>query len=80
MATSAERKKQRKRTPPPPTRTGVPILTIVRMVLVGGVSIVACLYALHRYYTVKRDPILVPVPAATEIPAPELEPLPAPSR
>ena len=49
MATSAERKKQRKRTPPPPTRTGVPILTIVRMVLVGGVSIVACLYALHRY-------------------------------
>lgn len=80
MATSAERRKQRKRTPPPPTRAGVPIFTLLRMLLVGGISILACLYALNRYYTVKRDPILVPVPAATEIPAPELEPLPAETR
>lgn len=80
MGTSAERRKQRKRTPPPPTRASIPFFTLLRMVLVGGVSILACIYALLRYYTVTRDPILVPVPAATEIPAPELEPLPAPSR
>jgi len=36
--------------------------------LLAGVGVVASVYGLWRYYAVPRPPMMVPVPAATEIP------------
>lgn len=42
------------------------------MFVLGSVAVIASVYAVVRYYTVPRPPMLVPVPAATEIPVPEV--------
>lgn len=66
---------------PPPRRWRMPVALLLRMFLLGSVSILAAGYAIYRYYTVPRAPMLVPAPPPTEIPAPDLdEPPPAPSR
>lgn len=70
-----------------PTSTRIPFSALFRMFAIGAVGVVASGYALYRYYFVPRPPMLVPAaassaagtsgapPAATELPAPELEPL-----
>lgn len=45
------------------------------MFVLGLVSIIAAMYALVRHVTREPDPMLVPVPPATELPAPELVPI-----
>jgi RsiW-degrading membrane proteinase PrsW (M82 family) len=52
----------------------VPVAVLVRMFLVGSIAVGASVWAIHRYYFVPRPSMLAPVPAATELPAPELEP------
>lgn len=68
---------RRKRTglPAPPTRPRIPFALLFRMFVIGGVAVIGSAYALWRHTHTTRPPILVPVPAATEIPAPELLPL-----
>ena len=43
------------------------------MFLVGSIAVVAAVYAIYRHYYVPRPSMLAPVPASTEIPAPDLE-------
>ncbi|AKU97278.1 hypothetical protein AKJ09_03942 [Labilithrix luteola] len=57
----------------------VPYGALFRMFLLGSVAVVAAIYAIWRHYTVPHVPMLVPVTAPTEIPAPDLDPAPAPS-
>lgn len=70
------RPKKRKRTPPPPTRPGLPFVALFRMFGIGAVSVIACVVALVRHYTLPPEPMLVPSPPATEVPAPDLELVP----
>lgn len=63
-----------------PASTSIPFAMLFRMFVIGAVAVVASAYAIYRYYTVPRPPMFVPVtpspsaaPAATELPAPELE-------
>lgn len=58
---------------PVPSRPKIPPMMVFRMFVLGAVSIVACVWAIWRHYTVPRSPMLVPVPTATEI---EIEPPP----
>lgn len=59
----------------------MPVTLLLRMFLLGAVSILAAAYAIYRHYTVPHAPMLVPAPTATEIPAPDFEePPPTPSR
>lgn len=58
-------------------RARVPVVTLLRMFLLGAVSVVASVYALVRHLTRDPAPMLVPAPAPTEIPAPELVPVEA---
>lgn len=61
-----------------PTSTRIPFSVLFRMFVIGAVAVVASSYALYRYYFVPRPPMVVPAPAApaaTELPAPELEPI-----
>lgn len=70
MATS----KKKKGPPPRVTRPRVPLGLLFRMFVIGAIAVGACAYAVYRYYFVPRGPMLVPRPAPTEIPAPELDP------
>ncbi|MCL2777050.1 MAG: hypothetical protein FWD73_03525 [Polyangiaceae bacterium] len=60
-------------TPEPPR---IPFAALFRMFVIGSVAIAAAAYAIWRHYTVPLAPMLGPAPSATEIPAPELEPVP----
>ena len=71
--------KKKRKVPPPPTNWKIPGTLVFRMFVLGSVAIGACCWGIYRYYFVPRMPMVVPAPAATEIPVPELEPLPAPS-
>lgn len=55
----------------------IPVLLLVRMFLVGSVAVAAACWGIWRYYFVPRTPLLVPAPSTTELPAPDLEPLPS---
>lgn len=59
------------------TRPRVPVLTLLRMFVLGAVSVIASIYALVRHLTREPEPMIVPAPPSTEIPAPELVPLEA---
>lgn len=50
---------------PTPQRLKVPVVLFVRVFLLGSVAVVACAYAIYRYYTVPYVPMLVPVPSAS---------------
>lgn len=54
--------------PPPakPARVRVPVAVLLRMFVLGGVAIVATIWAIWRHYTVPRMPMLEPVPSASE--------------
>jgi hypothetical protein len=70
--------KKRKLGPPPapPRRPRIPALLLVRMFVVGSVAIVAACWGIWRYYFVPRPRMIVPATPPTEMPAPEIEPLP----
>ena len=55
-------------------RPPIPAALVFRVFVIGAVSIVAASYAIYRHYYVPRPSMLVPVPSATELPAPEIEP------
>lgn len=55
-------------------RPRMPISLFVRIFIVGSVAVGACVYAIWRHVAVPRPPMLVPVPAETTLPAPELTP------
>ena len=57
----------------------MPFAVLARMFLIGSMSIAAAGYAIYRHYYVARPSMLMPVPSATELPAPELLPTAAPS-
>jgi hypothetical protein len=58
-----------------PLKRPLPTIPLpVRMFLLAIIAVVASVYALVRYYTRLRPPMLVPVDTS-EIPAPELEPI-----
>ena len=64
-----------KKSPPgPPTKPRIPFALLFRMFAIGMVAVIAAAYGIYRYYTVPRASMLVPVPSATELPAPELVP------
>ena len=67
-------KKKRKGPPPKPERPRIPTALLLRMFVLGSVAVVAAVWAIHRYYTVPRRPMRVPVESPTEMPAPELVP------
>lgn len=67
-------KKKRKGPPPKPEQPRIPTALLFRMFVLGSVAVVAAVWALYRYYTVPRRPMLVPVESPTEMPAPELVP------
>jgi len=51
----------------------------VRVLLLASISVVACVYALVRYYTHPALPMFVPAPPsadAGELPAPDIEVVP----
>ena len=61
---------------PQPQRIRYPVAVLLRMFLLGSVAIVASCWALWRYYTVPKMPMVVPAspaPSASEI---EIEPPP----
>jgi hypothetical protein len=67
-------KKKRKvtdehRARPQPQRIRVPVAALMRMFVIGSISVVAAVYALWRHYTVPHMPMLVPVPPASSAPA-----------
>jgi hypothetical protein len=74
-------KKKRKVTegpvvPPRPERLKIPFATLLRSFLIGSVAVIACIWAIWRYYYVPRTPMIVPAtpaPSASEI---EIEPPP----
>ncbi|MDB4943063.1 MAG: hypothetical protein JWP97_2597 [Labilithrix sp.] len=64
----------------------MPLGLFFRIFVLGAVSIVACVYAIHRHYAFVRPPMLVPAPPVTSgeepapdgmLPAPELVPVDA---
>ena len=57
----------------------MPIAVMLRMFLIGSISVSAAGYAIYRHYYVARPSMLMPVPSATELPAPELVPAPTPA-
>ncbi len=57
----------------------MPFAVLVRMFLIGSISVAATGYAIYRHYYVARPSMLMPVPSSTELPAPELLPTSAPS-
>jgi len=61
---------------PQPQRIRYPVAVLIRMFVIGSVAVIASIWALWRYYTVPRMPMVVPVapaPSPTEI---EIEPPP----
>lgn len=69
------RKKKKRLDGPPraPVKPKIPISALIRMFLIGSVAVAACAWAIWRHYSVPRMPMVVPVPSATEVPAPDLE-------
>lgn len=57
-----------------PEPVQVPYGAMFRMFVLGSVAVVAAIYAIWRHYTVPHVPMLVPVTAPSEIPAPDIEP------
>ena len=57
----------------------MPFAVLVRVFLIGAISIAAAGYAIYRHYYVARPSMLMPVPSSTELPAPELLPTAPPS-
>jgi hypothetical protein len=76
--------KKKTRTGPP--QAPLPWTVLLRVVLVAGLAVAACIVALVRYYTHPRAPMVMPVPTDTspnapslpdgEIPAPTVVPVP----
>lgn len=64
---------QPRRPPLRPERPQIPPAMLVRMFLIGAISVVAAAWALWRHYTVPRSPMLLPAPSSSEI---EIEPGP----
>ena len=58
----------------PIERPRMPFAVMMRMFLIGSVSVAAAGYAIYRHYYVARPSMLMPVPSASELPAPELLP------
>lgn len=50
------------RPPSPPQRPRIPLAALLRMFLVGSIAVVACAWAIWRYYDAPRAPMLVPAP------------------
>lgn len=75
---TAKQKRRRASAPGAPrvARPTVPLALLFRMFVIGAIAIGASGWALYRYYSVPRAPMLSPSPSATELPAPELEPAP----
>lgn len=65
----AKRKKTR---PQAPERVRLMTPWFFRVLVLGACAVGAAIYALVRFYTQPRAPMWVPIPSATEIPAPEL--------
>ena len=57
----------------------MPFAVLVRMFLIGSISVAAAGYAIYRHYYVARPSMLMPVPSPSELPAPDLLPTAAPS-
>ncbi len=56
--------------PPPPKLVQLPRLPPLRVLVLAAAAIVATVWAIVHHYTRPHPPMLVPVPAASEIPAP----------
>jgi hypothetical protein len=76
VLSSRERKKRLEKKKKVAPRPPFPAVLLFRVFVIGAVSIVAAGYAIYRHYWVPRPSMLVPVPPASELPAPELEPAP----
>ena len=64
--------------PARPERPRIPVGTLVRMFVLGSVSVIACIWALWRHYTVPAQPMLVPVSASSAVSPPgEIETTPS---
>lgn len=65
----------------PVERPRMPLGVLFRAFLLGSVAIVASSYALYRHYFVPRPSMLAPAPppapASSEMPVPDLLPLPS---
>ena len=69
----------------PVERPRMPLGVLLRMFLLGSVAFGASGYAIYRHYFVPRPSMLAPVPvtgaapepASSELPAPELVPVPS---
>ena len=59
--------------PPKPKKIRVPVAALLRMFLIGGFSVIACIWAIWRHYTVPRAPMLAPTPSAAPAPSGETE-------
>ncbi len=49
---------------PQPRKIRIPFAALFRMFAIGGFSVIACIWAIWRHYTVPRVPMLEPVPDA----------------
>ena len=73
MRTAREKKKAKSRPAPlAQPREKMPTVTFLRVFVLGSVSIVAAIYAIYRHYWIPRPSMIAPVPAATELPVPEI--------
>ena len=76
-------KKKRVDLAKPVERPRMPLGVLLRMFLLGSVAIGASGYAIYRHYFVPRPSMLAPVPvappepASSELPAPEVVPVPS---
>lgn len=51
--------------PPRPQRIPTPIVPLFRMFVLGSVAVIACAWAIWRYYTAPPMPMLRPVPSTS---------------
>jgi hypothetical protein len=72
----------------PVERPRMPISIMVRIFIVGSISVGASAYGIYRHYSIPRPSMLMPVPEAGAtadplppdlLPVPDLIPVPAPS-
>lgn len=70
--------KKKRSLPPRPKPTRPPVGLLLRTLLLASIGVIAASYAIWRYYTMPRPPIVLPRPPPAEtsdsgeIPAPEL--------
>jgi hypothetical protein len=63
-----------KQRPVAPVRIRLVTASSLRMVVLAAIAVGAAAYAIARHRTHPFEPMMVPRPAATELPAPELIP------